>query len=209
MSRKNPPPIKPWVIFDFDYTLFDTTEFKKDIFALFRDCGVSESYMASSYKSYLASHDVYDLISHCEYLTRSGVPCSRARVEEFLSHPFEHYLVKGAKEMLKELRAKGHRLILLTKGAERFQLTKIRQAGLASFFDEVRIVRTKEKEIEKMKIPEGSYFINDDAAETERIMRAYPKLHYLLFVDSHTNPAGITISIPKITALREILYVIR
>ena len=178
---------KPWIIFDLDHTLFDTTEFKKEIFAVFKACSVDEAIAKSSFDAFTKGHEGnYDMLAHCEELLKKKHIRSLDKVIAFLKSPLEKHLIKDVEETLHELRARGHRLILLTKGIERFQLTKIQQAGITSSFDEIRIVyRLKEEELRKLALPKGSYFVNDNWQETERIMNAYPALHYVLFAPSH------------------------
>lgn len=56
-------------------------------------------------------------------------------------------LVPNAREVLSDLRARGYRLVLLTKGDTDLQRTRVEQSGLAQLFDEVMIVEQKTPEV--------------------------------------------------------------
>lgn len=192
-------------IFDLDHTLFDTTAFKKDIFSALKKSGVSGTAIQGSFDSFMAAHGGnYDMLGHCEELREKRQLDSLDAIHAFLASPWEQHLIAGAKEVLKELRERGYRLVLLTKGSERFQKTKIAQTGLAPFFDEIRIVpELKEEELAKMNLPERSYFINDSVPETDRVRRAHPNLRYILFKSCSINETPS--NIPVIRKLRTLL----
>ncbi len=194
-------------IFDLDHTLFDTTELKKEIVATLEKSGLKRTEAESALLTFTTPHKGnYDMLAHCEELLKEKRISSLDAVYRFLSSSFEKHLIRGAKEVLKTLRARGYRLLLLTMGFERFQNTKLTQTGLNSFFDEVHVVyRRKEEAMEKMKFPENTYFINDSQEETERVMHTYPKLKYILF---NPEPTTKKSKIPSVTTLKELLDIL-
>ncbi|MCR4327911.1 MAG: HAD hydrolase-like protein [Patescibacteria group bacterium] len=203
----------PFVMFDLDHTLFNTTELKKDIFSVLNSCGGNKNTIMQSFDSFIKSHEGnYDILSHSKELLESGYINSLENVYAFLSSSLDKHLVGGSKEVLAELRKKGHHLILITKGIEQFQYFKIRNSGIESFFDEIHIVQNfKEDILKNLDPPEGSFFINDHAIETERIMHAHPLLRYIIFSnpkDSPYAPSSSYKSIPVINNLRNILDII-
>jgi FMN phosphatase YigB (HAD superfamily) len=210
MENHTENPKKPWIIFDLDHTLFDTTEFKKDIFATLKAYGVNNTTAQSSFKEFVARHDGnYDILSHCEELLQKKHLASLDEVRAFLASPLEQHLFRDAKKILRELRARGYYLVLLTKGIERFQNFKIERTGLKYFFAAIKIVeREKEKGLAKLSPPNGSYFVNDREDETERVMHAYPNLEYILFTNPNKKTEGPQTSIRKITSLQELLAII-
>ena len=52
-------------------------------------------------------------------------------------------VISGAREMLTDLRAKGIRLALLTKGDRELQLRRIQRSGLSDLFDVIEVVSEK------------------------------------------------------------------
>lgn len=199
------------ILFDLDHTLFDTTALKSDLFAALRNAGVPETLVALSFDSFISAHEGnYDLDEHCAHIRRAGIPCAPENIRLLLGASFEKYLIEGTRETLSELRARQHLLILITKGYASFQREKIRRSNLDKFFDAISVCRKwKEEELKKFSLPFGSYFINDNWEETERIMRSYPTFHYLLFSDANSRDSSPPhISIPTITRLPQILDII-
>ena len=76
-------------------------------------------------------------------------------------------LLPHADEILGELRARGFRLALLTKGDPRVQRRRVEQSGLAGFFDLVEIVEEKTAEtvrsvLERLGVePESAFSVGN------------------------------------------------
>jgi putative hydrolase of the HAD superfamily len=84
----------------------------------------------------------------CREHGRPADPAVSAAVDAAARAVFEREapLLPHARETLAELRARGFRLALLTKGDSRLQRRRIEQSGLAPFFDLVEVVDQKTPE---------------------------------------------------------------
>ncbi|MBM3257362.1 MAG: hypothetical protein FJY98_03525 [Candidatus Liptonbacteria bacterium] len=192
-------------IFDLDHTLLDTTGLRKEMLQILQGCGLTTAEAKSSLQDFMDNHEGnYDMLGHCEELIKDKKISSLDKIHTFLSSSFEKHIIQDAKEVLRELKKRNYYLILLTKGIERFQKTKLAQTGLANLFDEIRIVaKFKEEALETINVPAGSYFINDKREESERVMRVHPHLKYILF--GKTDASETIIQITRLSELLDLL----
>lgn len=175
------------LIFDFDNTLFETQSHKKRMFDLLASFGIPKGEIFASYEELVLPRErMYDMREHCALLSRRGFPCPEEKVEEFLKSCFKSHLMPGAEEMLAEFKRKGCRLVLLTKGIDSFQRTKVRQSGIEGFFSEIHTcLGKKELALEAIKDHDGAYFINDSGKETELVAQHHPELKCILFASEY------------------------
>lgn len=169
------------IIFDLDHTLFDTESFKRDIFELFKQAGISDAEILATYGRLLEQNNGnYDPLFHAEEC--GNVPV-RDAVLAFMESSLEKYLQRGVTETLSHLKNDGHRLVLLTKGHVHIQEKKVRNAGIFEYFDEIDVQPTlKEEFLKKLQSGDCVYFINDNWKETDRIRKMFPEIEYILFV---------------------------
>jgi len=90
---------------------------------------------------------------YCELEGFTPDPSTKQAIEHIGHSVFDHkpILFPGAREILEYLKGKGYHLYCVTKGDEPHQTAKLRDAGLAEFFEDVRIVfHDKKDEMEDL-----------------------------------------------------------
>jgi phosphoglycolate phosphatase-like HAD superfamily hydrolase len=184
------------ILFDLDYTLYDTVAMKVELVRALCALGPSEETVLETFGDgcrltakgvryyvpelhapllYAASSDR----TEAEYLAAiDAVPRSGAR-----------FLYPGVPELLTRLQAAGHRLILMTLGEDRYQRAKAVGAGLDAWFPEIRTT------VEDKELIVGEYasmgaelaVVNDNVHETMRMRDVCPSAYYVI----KAGPKGI------------------
>lgn len=176
-------------IVDLDDTILNTQAFKQARIKALNNLGVSDELYKTSYiDAYNNSSgiNIYNSTNHAEVLEKYGfdkekVLSALQKVEEDL----KDLLFPGTEDLATFLKEKGQKLILLSLGEESFQKMKIKQTGLAKFFDLIFTVNdTKEHVIQKIlkDFPDEQevWFINDKIEETEKLKQLFPILKPIL-----------------------------
>jgi FMN phosphatase YigB (HAD superfamily) len=169
------------IIFDLDHTLFFADRFREDLSRALRPYGISASEFARTYAllrretngrlAYSPERHLAALAKNCTFNMRGA-----RRACETVMKSAPRFLDPQAAPMLQNLRAHGHRLVLLTRGETRFQNKKIAALDLRRYFHGI-IVSPHEKHLALSRLPLGSgalVFINDNAKELREIRRAVP-----------------------------------
>lgn len=186
------------IIFDFDYTLFDTARFKEALLGVVSACGPSRERWLETYQDVVgrngASYD-YDPDLQIEFLAKE-LTCSRDEVHRRLDETAARsgeFLYPGAAEFLRRLKGRGHRLVLLTLGNPGWQELKIRAAGLEKIFDRITTVAGDKTEVLSALASPGepAVVINDNGLEIARMMAAVPAFKYILKRGPKPTPPGL------------------
>lgn len=180
---------KKTFIIDLDNTIFDTKAFREDIFAFFRELGISETQIRDSY-DVLAKDGGYDysIEIHLNQIKKMcGIDISGfdGKVEVFKEKDLARFVRANVFDVLERMKKNGHKIVLFSKGNAVFQDLKLVKSGLKRYFDEIVIVRPdqmKEDVLKDVKIEGEAYFINDNWPETEKVIERFPGLNYILFV---------------------------
>lgn len=185
-------------IIDLDDTLLNTQTFKQARIKALHDLGVSDDLYKTSYKeayNNASGINIYNSSSHAEVLAKHGfdrkeILSALQRVEEGL----KDLLFPGTEDLLNFLKEKRQKLILLSLGEEGFQKMKIKQTGLAKFFDLIFTVNdTKEHIIQKIlkDYPDEQevWLVNDKIDETKKIKQLFPILKPILKMSPVFNEA--------------------
>ena len=166
------------IIFDLDYTLFDTARFKKDLSGILK---MSNESFGDSYKKHFKDKgESYNIKKHINVLFRERKikaeekNAVQKRVELFFKKSINDYIVKDAEDILKKLKSAGHTLILLSFGDKKFQNYKIKNLDIKKYFSKI-IVTDKDKS-ESLKFlkdkKERILIVNDNAKESVIIKKA-------------------------------------
>lgn len=128
------------IILDLDDTLYPRQRFVQSGF------GAVSAYVARTFA--IAADDAFTLLSECaargEQATAFQSLCARfgldhavvpVLVDVFRSHEPNIFLGRGAKDMLRTLRADGWRTAVLTNGLPEVQARKVKALGLDQFVD--------------------------------------------------------------------------
>ena len=185
------------VIFDLDYTLLDTKRFKID---LANALGISLDVFNDSYRQFISNDGTeqrktrYVLNEHLDYLIKSGAvkvgekKQLEIRVEEFLKR-IDNYLFADAEDVLKNLKDRGHKLILATFGNPEWHQLKVGNLSIKKYFDQI-IITDKDKSplIEFLKKNnEETVIVNDNAGETIAMQEALGHCQIILIAGPYSR----------------------
>lgn len=195
------------IILDFDYTLFNAASLKRE---MMRKLGVSQKVFNQTYKLAVAthknSHD-YSVLKHLELIAkqRSGFNLRDGKkiVDSVLNESAKHMYAQSY-NFLKNLSARGYKLILVTRGNQDWQSLKIKNTGVHNYFDKIIISpKWKTQGLKKMlKLVKRGYFVSDhidEVKDTKKYINAYKpilKLRYkkdLQVAKQHSIPAFRTL----------------
>lgn len=145
------------VIFDLDYTLFDTARFKRDGLALFFD--MSEVEFIGYYKKNFKERGLnYSPKKHLEILgwSEEKMAVKLNELDHWLEKEINRYLFPEAEEILNRFKLAGHKIVLASFGDREFQeqkisVLKINGISAKEFFDEVIISDKIKAELEELK----------------------------------------------------------
>lgn len=185
------------IVFDLDYTLYDTVATKEEIIVALVALGFSRESVEATFKearvTSKAGFGSYVPELHAALLTNLRTDlASEHRVAQTIHACAEHgerFLYPGTIELLERVRAEGYHLALLTLGDDRWQRAKATGAGLDRFFE--RVVTTledKEHVIRSFKgADERTIVVNDNVPEMIRMRDVAPEFTYLI----KRGPKGI------------------
>jgi hypothetical protein len=130
-------------IFDLDYTLLDTMEFKKDL-AVCLDL-TDEEFSRQEIDWFKAVGKHYNPVEHLRQLQQHGLIDKKkqvvllARLKVFFLS-IDKYFFEGAEELLKKIKAQGDKLVLITLGDAEWQRLKIANSRILNqYFDDLLI----------------------------------------------------------------------
>jgi len=172
------------IIFDLDHTLLNTKRLNKDSFVILKKAGATDLQINDSYKYLLSlSRFNYNFTNHAKAIQRKyKMKLDFEIINNFLNSSFKKYLNKGALLILNYLKKNNWEIILLTAGNPQYQKIKIKQSGLADYFDKILISHGCSKnETLKKYINKEAVFVNDFWDETKGIMKEFKKFTYILY----------------------------
>jgi len=199
--------------FDFDHTLFDTTELRRDINRIFLEGGIKQKSFDASYKE-LAYGIGYDPNAQATLLAAEWRDLAARNVANRsisdLMKSARKYVFEGARELLEELKGSGHQLIVLTLGNCEWQRTKIVCSGLADLFDRMEIVPGPGRKASRLEAitdgHEAATVIDDNPGELEAVMSARSGFRCIYFRrpnNPYPNPGCEEVA--DISELRQLL----
>lgn len=162
------------VIFDLDYTLFDTKRFKNDLATIFN---ITVEKFCDDYDYLFKKEGVnYSLEKHIEILKNEGKITNKNKEEirkkfENLLERIDDYLFPEAEEVLKEFKDKGDKLILITFGDKGWQEIKTKNLKkIINYFDEIEFIEEDKRKSQYLKSLKDSgqeiLLVNDNPRET-------------------------------------------
>lgn len=172
------------IIFDFDDTLFDTQATKEARCAALGDLGLPPELF---WNTYVQTRSEYSHEHHAMALAAHGFDAFRVKNTLDNAVPPERmseFVFPGTVEILQELRAARHELMLLslTIGTIEVQRRRIAHSGLTKFFTDVHVVKKSKQAVVENVAASASpvWFINDKITETIAIQAALPRVRVLL-----------------------------
>jgi phosphoserine phosphatase len=180
------------VIFDLDYTLFNTNKLKKDIAKILNI--KIEQYNNICKKCFTDKNIVYNPYKLLRILKSekriSAVKDYQEKIEGLLKNA-DKYLYDGAIEVLKNFKKRGDKLVLLSVGYERWQKKKISGLKIKKYFNPIVILeKEKYKNLEFLKKEKKKVLIiNDNAGETLDMKKAIGKCEVCLIHGPYSKNA--------------------
>lgn len=159
---------------DFDRTIFDTQSFLEDIYEILekyhipKEVFIKKSFEVDEFNPYKILNLLED---DCPFSSNLFVDIDRL-VEKSMV-----YLYYDALVFLRDIKKKGHTLVLLTKGDAEFQNNKIDHTDIRKIFDKV-IITSEDKG--NLNIDYRGIFIDDKIDEIESILTRNPYKVYLI-----------------------------
>ena len=168
------------IIFDFDDTLFNTSELKKSIFTKLAAHGINSEIIENSYEECKNEQDVYTLRGHTEILKEKHNFLGSDDIHDWFSKlDLSSYLFPEVSEGLEKL-SQEHHLVLLTMGEFEFQNIKLEGASIKKYFNEIHITPgDKEEFLKDKKYDTPIYFINDKSSENKKIKDKFPEINII------------------------------
>ena len=161
------------VIFDLDYTLLDSTKFRKDLASVFN---MSDNEFNKDYKKYFKTKSInYSIDEHLKILKKQKQinSAEEIKIKEKSDNFFQNidsYLFPEAEETLKQFKNDGNKLILISFGNFDWQKLKIDNLKIKEYFDEIILEDSCKEKSDFLKSLKDSnekiLIINDNAKES-------------------------------------------
>ncbi len=176
------------IFIDFDDVLFNTKDFKKDLINIFIDNGVSEQqFIEESYWD--GRYNLKEQIISLEQKYKIDGQKLRKELKYFFED-LSKYVFKDVLPFVQKF--KKENLFVISYGDKKIQTEKIRQAGIASYFQEIIITHNKVEAINKILnerkniVKEKLYFLDDRTQYIMEVKKSLPKIITILI----TRPEG-------------------
>ena len=180
------------VIFDLDYTLFDTNKFKRDI-AKILNINIKQ-YNNICKRCFTDKNIVYNPYELLRILKSEGrisfIKNYKEKIENLLRHA-NKYLYDGALAVVKKFKERGDKLVLLSVGYKGWQNRKISGLKIKKYFDHIVILeKEKYKNLEFLrKEKQKVLIINDNAGEILDMKKAIGKCEVCLIHGPYSKNA--------------------
>jgi len=171
------------IFIDFDDTIFDTNNFKKEYFEIFHAAGISKKLFDSTYYFKNGNEDgqIYHYEKHLEKLEKEmGKSLAQAKTK------LEHFLADTSRFIFRDFWKFSSSFdkkvkILLSYGCKPFQPMKIESSGISGEFNKVITTCGKKskiisKIIEKLEEKKDLYFLDDRPEQLEDICENMPEV---------------------------------
>lgn len=167
------------IIFDLDYTLLDTAEFKSKMAEI-----LGENFKAD-YEKYFKSKGInFNIDDYLLILKKNrgiddeNLKKMRSEIDE-LFYDIDDYLKFGVENALEHFKKRGDELILLTFGYKQWQKKKVDNLSIKKYFDEIIFEDKDKSKSEYLKLlgekDEEVLVINDNLSEAEQMLKILKK----------------------------------
>ena len=177
-----------FVFVDLDDTIFNTRQFKADIYKTLSVFGVKEEdfYVAYKKTAELSNFGYYNYTfeKQLEELRKLGYELSDELLISLNSLFNNSYAIEGAEDFLNFLQCFSKKIILLTAGNHFFQDKKIKNINLIKYFDRVEIIDGGKDSVVGEAVKKGKVlFINDNLEENKMIEEKFTEVKVLSIVN--------------------------
>lgn len=181
------------IIFDLDYTLLDTAEFKSKM------AEILGANFKADYEKYFKSRGVnFNIGDYLLILKKEGriddkkLKSMRSEIDE-LFYDIDDYLKFGVENTLEHFKKRGDELILLTFGYKQWQKKKVDNLSIKKYFDEIIFEDQDKSKSEYLKSlgekDEEVLVINDNLSEAEQMLKILKKGELILVKGPYSGDA--------------------
>lgn len=164
------------IIFDFDYTLLDTTKFKEKLADIF---GKNTFYI--DYKKYFKTKKVHfyyekylDILKSEKRINDDEERKLKLKVENLIKN-IDDFLYPDAENILKYFKKNKAELILITFGNKKWQEEKVKNLNIKKYFDKIIFEEEDKSQSEYLKLlaktDEEILIINDNTVEAKKMLK--------------------------------------
>ena len=181
---------------DLDDTLYNTQQFKKDMYEVFQSSGITYDEFFIAYNNAEAMRDAgyfhYTFERHIEEIKKLGFIVPDGALDKLNELLKRNYVMAGADKLLDLLKQICNKVILLTAGTTDMQAKKVDAIGLRSMFDEVVHIAGGKDELLKKYVNNGqkALFINDKLNENLVIKKTFDSVEIITLY----NPIRYTVA---------------
>ncbi len=197
------------LIVDFNNTLLNTPKFKSALVESLSDLGVEQDLFWSTYPQvfqYRANSFGYNFDDHLSILEKSVKLDKKVAQQKLFAvlARAKDFLFDDAIDFLERVSRVDQDLILLCRGKDKFEHSKLKHSRIDKFFKEVYITDQNKTEImadlvEKEIANKNIFFINDHLKENLEIVKKFPQVKVILKRRSDINYN--TVDLKKMLAL--------
>ena len=184
-------------ISDWDGVLFNVAALKQDWFHLLD--ALSGKDAVATYETVKQECGFYDATYHMELLGGTERVWRQA-ITDFLREKAPQCIFPEARPLLEGVRARGGKVVIMTKGTNWFQRAKIDLSGLDSVIDAVYVAEDRDKIAAFREVSasfeEPRIFLEDTPEELEILKQHDPSLRTILLVRK-----GVSLTAPYIDAI--------
>lgn len=196
---------------DWDDTVYNTVAFKADIFNIFAKHGASEKDIIDTFRKSLctvAPHQYdYTFEEHTQFLRELGYTLPNTVEGELNALFAKDYLFPDTQMFLQFLKNISDKVVLLSAGDKKFQLSKINDSGISGIFDEVIILSgNKEKYLGENYNNNKIFFVNDNLRENLSVKQEVPSALVITKLNAarYSEEEADQIGVPYFKTLSEI-----
>ncbi|MBP6859419.1 MAG: hypothetical protein KBC69_02240 [Candidatus Magasanikbacteria bacterium] len=196
---------------DWDNTIYDTMAFEADIFSVFAQHNVSAEDVRTTFKKSLCTFSPYkydySFTEHIQFLRDLGYAIPDSTESELNTLFLKDYLFTDAILFLNFLKTVSSHVILLSAGDLNFQMSKIKNSTIVSYFDDIKIVEgEKEKQVIKYGEQNKIFFVNDNLRENLMVKTAAPLVTVITRLNAarYSEDDAKKIDVPYFSTLTQI-----
>lgn len=160
---------------DFDYTLFDTYLYRKELVKILEANGLDKTYLQLTPETEYEGQKLLNIKELFSNLSEEkNIPLNKFLdpLEELYAR-YHEFVYEDTAEFLKYLKSKKHKLFILTWGEKEFQKEKLKASKLYDYFDEIIFT---EKLKYKLDIDyESGIFIDDSVRDIKGLYKKNAK----------------------------------
>ncbi len=178
------------IIFDLDYTLLYTLKLKHKL-ARAMDLKYNE-FDESMFKYFHETETDYNFDTHIKILAKEGKIKSLAKIKKRVNEIFknsDNCLYPQVKSILANLKKRGHKLILLTRGDVSWQKRKVRALSIGKYFAKIIFTGRSKRLLAKKEFKNelDIVIVNDNARESLEMKRELGRGKIILIKGPYAN----------------------